>query len=133
MDARYEQQEGSFDTQLIYLILECLKHSDSPKEIFVMDLWNCIKNTLPCEVIKENEELFLTDYGFSLHRNQLSKQCYKFGGVSRHTNRGNKIVFQDTEKLKQLLHRYSNNKPVIHCTSEEDHISEGYESSEGNK
>ena len=81
----------------------------------VEDLWSSIKNTIENQEIGDNE-IFLIDYTYLLHRNQLKNNCKIFGGESKHTNKGNKIIFRDIDKLRQIHNNYSNNKPVIKCS-----------------
>jgi hypothetical protein len=45
----------------------------------------------------------------------LKNNCAIFGGESKHTNKGNKIIFRYIDKLRQIHNNYSNNKPVVKC------------------
>lgn len=133
LDAKYEQKENSFDAKLIFLILENLKNSTTFGEIFVEDLWTSIKNTMNCEVVSTNE-MFLVDFNHTLYRNQLSNRCQMYGGKSKHTNNGNKIIFKDIDKLQEIFDSYcTTNRPMIRCSIRNAEIegSEGCEGSEG--
>jgi hypothetical protein len=113
LDSKYEQKENSFDAKLVYLILENLENSEPYGEILVEDLWNSVKNTMNCEEVNQNK-IFLVDFHYTLYRNQLSNKCQTYGGKSKHTNKGNKIIFNDIDKLKKIFDSYSTeNRPTI--------------------
>ncbi len=46
----------------------------------------------------------------------MINRCQIFGRESKHTNKGNKIIFKDKDKLRQILVSYSCNRPVIRCS-----------------
>lgn len=131
LNIKYEQKQNSFEARLLFLLLEVLNDCENFGEIFVEDLWNSIKNTLN-HIETNDNEIFLVDHNYQLHRNQLSNKCQIFGGMSKHTNQGNKIIFRDIDKLRQIHNNYSNNKPVIKCSVKIPNDEEG-EGSEGSE
>ena len=113
LDTKYEQKENSFDAKLLFIILANLENSETYGEILVEDLWNSIKNTLNFEEVNTNQ-IFLVDFNYTLYRNQLSNKCQIVGGKPKHTNKGNKIIFNDIDKLRNILDSYSTeNRPTI--------------------
>lgn len=133
LDTKYEQKENSFDAKLLFIILANLENSETHGEIFVEDLWNSIKNTLNFEEVNTNQ-IFLVDFNYTLYRNQLSNKSQIFGGKPKHTNKGNKIIFNDIDKLRNILHSYSTkNRPIIRSSLRnfKGESSEGSKVSEG--
>lgn len=130
LDTKYEQKENSFDAKLLNTILEFFDYYESHGEIFVESLWRDIKSTLNSEVINNNQ-IFLVDFNYTLYRNQLSNKCQIFGGRSKHTNNGNKIIFNDLNKLRNIYDSYSTVKRPIIRSSIRNFKGEGSEGSEG--
>jgi len=116
LDSKFEQKETSFDAYLLSLILNLLEDNEKSNEISISDLWDQIILTTSNNEISSTE-LFLIEYNSKLYRNQISHRCQIFGGEIKHTNVGNKIIFRDMDKLRQILASYSQNRPIIQCSS----------------
>ena len=59
-------------------------------------------------------EIFLVDFNYTLYRNQPSNKCQTYGGKSKHTKQGSKIIFNDIDKLQKIFDSYSTeNRPTI--------------------
>lgn len=115
LDTRYKEKHDSFEAHLLTLIIQHIENDKTYVEISVEDLWNSIKNTTD-NIFLTNNEIYLSDFDLKLFRNQLTNRCKIFGGESKRTNKRNKIIFKNIDKLKQFHDRYSNeDKPKIHC------------------
>jgi hypothetical protein len=131
LDVKFEQKTATFDHYLLSKIIEELDKSNDKCSFLVRDLWSSIKQTTNGYSISDNE-LYLVDFGFSLYYNQLTTKCKIFGAESKHTNKGNILIFKDTRKIRLTYQQYSK-KPKIKCSGvRSDGVrSEGSEGCEG--
>jgi hypothetical protein len=130
LNMKYEQKLTSFDYFLLSRIVELLEKSDDGYSISVSMLWESIKESINH---KQNYDgsLSLDDYGFVLHYNQVSAKCKVYGAEIKHTNKGNKLVFGASSKIRHAHEEYRK-RPQIKCSLvRHSEGSEGSEDSEG--
>ncbi|MDN5847129.1 MAG: hypothetical protein L0H53_12750 [Candidatus Nitrosocosmicus sp.] len=131
LDVKYEQKITSFDHFLLLRIIEELDKSEDKCSFAVRDLWHSILRSTHYQEGNENE-VYLTDFGFKLYYNQLSTKCKIFGAESKHTNTGNILIFKASSKIRHTYQQLSK-KPKISCSlvKRDENKSEDSEGREG--
>ena len=131
LDSKNTKKSTSIEAILIPVIIGLVE--EKGKEVFSSEVWEYVKNHLEgTSNPLESDEFFIADY--TLYMNTITKMLEdKFGAYSKHTNKGNKTIF-NMDKLRKLEKVY-NSQVLIRTRVIEQGEGDGNESegSEGNE
>jgi hypothetical protein len=103
LDIKNRRKAGSIEAILIPVIMDLVGKKDT--EISSREVWSFIKENLEGETNQNNPDEYRTSE-YTLYRNTITKLLVdKFGAESKHTSKGNKIVF-NREKLQRIQKAY---------------------------
>ena len=102
LDSKNSKKSGSIEAILIPVIIDIVEeHGD---QVLSSDVWDLIKKGLDGES-KGPNEYRISDY--TIYRNTITRILEdKFGTDVKHTNKGNKVIF-NLEKLKRIERSYN--------------------------
>ena len=131
LDSKNTKKSTSIEAILIPVIIDLVEEKGN--EVFSSEVWNYVKDHLEgTSNPYESDEYLIADY--TLYKNTITKMLEdKFGADSKHTNKGNKTIF-NMDKLRKLEKVY-NTEVIIRTRLKEEvkvrNESEGSEGSEG--
>lgn len=127
LDAKNTRKSTSLEAILIPVIIDLVEEKGN--EIFSSDVWDYILGHLEATPSPSDINAYrIADY--TLYKNTITRLLEdKFGAESKHTNKGNKTVF-NIDKLRKLEKSY-NTEVLIKTKPIEEQESEGSEGSEG--
>jgi hypothetical protein len=103
LDIKNRKKAGSIEAILIRVIMDFVGKKDT--EVFSREVWGFIKENVEGETNQNNPDEYRTSE-YTLYRNTITKLLVdKFGAESKHTSKGNKIVF-NREKLLRIQKAY---------------------------
>jgi hypothetical protein len=128
LDAKNTRKSTSLEAILIPVIIDLIEEKGN--EIFSSDVWDYILGHLEATPSPSDINAYrIADY--TLYKNTITRLLEdKFGAESKHTNKGNKTVF-NIDKLRKLQKSY--NTEVLIKTKLVEGESEGSEASEGSR